>query len=217
MASDLEEIQKEIDELRDDIEEIRSGARNTDRERIFESTYPELKFTIGNQLEAYRRVNQWSIDLAKIDLLGVSAILVGPSVTDLRITLLLVATVLSLVYALWCFIRILSPRKFNRGIGDEAVNEIDHAAYNGRSIEDHYRTVMYSYSDSVEEFTNKHDSVVEVFSNGVWASMTALLFLVIYAASLQLPNYPVAYEIPLLVIIPVIGLWGKDMELRDNS
>jgi len=179
------------------------------KEEIYRSSYEELQRTMENQLEAYARVNQLAVDLAKIDLLVVSAILAGISISGLALSIPLVAGLLSFLYALWCCARIYEPRSFARGIGAGAVDEIDDAVQDGRDIEEHYRELMFSYKEAISYFTSAHSSVKSTFRNALWSSVTAIVFFsLVFVRNLR--TYPYSVDVVFLFVVPVVLLWGKD-------
>lgn len=178
-------------------------------EEIYKSSYEELQRTMENQLEAYNRVNQLAVDLAKIDLLVVSAILAGISISGLALSIPLLAGLLSFLYALWCCARIYEPRSFARGVGADAVEEIDEAVQNGRTIEEHYRELMYSYEQAISYFTSAHSSVKSIFRNALWSSLTAIVFFSLVFVK-KLRAYPQYLDVVFLFAVPIVLMWGKD-------
>lgn len=178
-------------------------------EEIYKSSYEELQRTMENQLDAYARINRLAVDLAKIDLLVVSAILAGISISGLALSVPLLAGLITFLYALWCCARIYEPRSFARGIGADAVDEIDEAVRNGRSIEEHYRELMFSYKEAISYFTAAHTSVKETFRSALWSSLAAIFFFALVFLR-NLRPYPHYLDIVSVFLVPIILLWGKD-------
>lgn len=168
-----------------------------------------------NQRKAYERVNQLAVDLAKIDLLTVSAVLAGASFSGLTLSLPLVAGLLTFVYALWCCVRIYEPQSFACGIGGGAVEEIDEAVREGTEVEEHYRQLMFSYYEAVSRLDAAHSSVKATFRNALWASVTAIVFFSFVVVRRLLPPYPLPFDVFVLVAVSVIVLRGKNKYERE--
>ncbi|WP_135824367.1 hypothetical protein [Halorussus ruber] len=168
-----------------------------------------------NQREAYARINQLAVDLAKIDLLTVSAVLAGISLSKLSLSLPLVAGLVTFGYALWCCVRVYEPRSFTHGIGAEAVEEIDESARSGRNAEEHYRHLMFSYRRAILRLSTAYGAVRKTFRNALWASITALVFFGYVAVRQLLPSYPFQFDVVLLVVVSVVALWRRDKYERE--
>lgn len=177
---------------------------------IYRSTSEELRRTMEKQQLAYTRIKQLAVDLAKIDLLMVSAVLAGVSLSALSLSLPLVAGLGTFVYALWCCTRIYEPRSFAHGIGADAVDEIDQAVRDGRAVEEHYRQLMFSYSEAINHLTISHSSVKDTLRNALWASVTAIAFFSFVMIRRLLPSYPSSFDFLVLVCVSVIVLRGRD-------
>lgn len=182
----------------------------TDRERIFESTCRELSKTIGNQLTAYHEINQRAVDLAKIDLLAVSVVVTGLSLSKLEVSLPLLGGLSSLLYALWSCVRVYEPRSFARGLGAGNVEKIDSEAGPELDLVEHYRNVMFAYERAIDAFTEYHREARESFRDALWSSLAAISFFAIVALRRFLPRYPESYDVVWVVLVPVVMLWGKD-------
>lgn len=163
-----------------------------------------------NQQRAYERINQLAVDLAKIDLLTVSAVLAGVSVSALSLSLLLVAGLGTFVYALWCCIRVYELRSFTRGIGADAVEEIDESVRDGKGVEEHYRELMFTYSNAISNLGTAYSSVRTTFRNALWASVTAIALFSFVAVRRLLPSYPLTFDAVVLVVVSLVVLRGKD-------
>lgn len=184
-------------------------------EEIYRSSYEELRKTMDNLRKAYARMNQLAVDLAKIDLLTVSAVLAGVSLSGLTLSLPLVAGLVSFGYAMWCCVRIYEPRSFARGIGADAAVQIDEAVRKGRDVEEHYRELMFSYRKAILHLTATHSSMRAVFRNGLWASLTAIVFFIFVVIRTLLPSYPPTLDAIVLVVVPAVTHWGKDKYEQD--
>lgn len=189
----------------------------TDKARILESTCQELSKTIENQLTAYHEINQRAVDLAKIDLLTVSVVVTGVSLSKLAVSLPLLGGLLSFLYALWSCLRIYEPRTFARGLGAESVSEIDARVESGLTVEEHYRTVMETYKMAIRLFIESHRDAKSTFRTALWSSMTAITFFAVVVVRRYLPDYPHSYDVFWLFLIPVAMLWGKDKYGDDRS
>lgn len=183
-----------------------------DKKKIYESVSSEYKFTLENQLEAHRRVKQWNTDLTKINLLGIGAVLTGISIANLEVTPIFLAIVVSLAYSLWCSVRIFHPRQLIRGVSSKYYHEVKHeVSENDMKPWEYYRSLSKTYSESVETFPDEHKGLVDLFQRALWSSVTAFGFIVVYAILFSLPfEYDLGFEIPILFIIPIIALMGKD-------
>lgn len=178
-------------------------------EAIYRSSYEELRQTMENQREAYERINQLAVDLAKIDLLTVSAVLAGVSLSGLSLSLPLIAGLLTFVYALWCCIRVYEPRSFPRGIGADAVTEIDEFAKDGRRTEEHYRQLMFAYGEAISHVSASYSSVRTKFRRALWASIAAIILFNLVAVRRLLPTYPASFDVLLVSTVSVVVLWAK--------
>ncbi|PSQ48005.1 hypothetical protein BRD15_06175 [Halobacteriales archaeon SW_6_65_15] len=176
----------------------------------YKSSYEELQRTIENQQRAYARINQLAVDLAKIDLLVVSVALAEMSLSALSLSLPLVAGLVTFVYTLWCCTRVYEPRSFTRGIGSDAVEEIDESVREGREVEEHYRELMFSYGNAISHLAVAYSSVRTRFRNALWASVTAIVFFSFVAIRRLLPAYPIWLDGVVLVTVSVVVLWRKD-------
>lgn len=163
-----------------------------------------------NQRKAYARMNQIAVDLAKIDLLTVSAVLAGVSLSGLSLSLPLVAGLVAFIYALWCCIRIYEPKSFPRGIGGEVVEEIDEAVRDGRELDEHYRRLMFSYRDAITYLATAHSAVRTTFRNALWASVTAIVFFSFVVVRQLLPPYPYWFDVIVLVAVSGVVRQGKN-------
>lgn len=178
-------------------------------EEIYRSSYEELRQTMESQREAYERINQLAVDLAKIDLLTVSAVLAGVSVSRLSISLPLVTGLVTFVYAFWCCVRIYQPRSFPRGIGADAVSDIDEFARAGRRAEEHYRQLMFAYGEAISYVSASHSSVKTKFRHALWASIVAIVLFTVVAIRGLVPSYPLLFDVVLVSTISVVVLRAK--------
>lgn len=179
-------------------------------EDISRSSYEELRETMENQQKAYIRINQLAVDLAKIDLLTVSAVLAGVSLSGLSPSLLLLAGLLTFVYALWCCTRVYEPRSFTHGIGSSAVEDIDESVLEGKEVEEHYRQLRFSYRNAIRQLAVAYSSVRAMFRRALWASLTAIIFFSLVVTRRLLPPYPAKFDVAVVAVVVVVVLWGKD-------
>jgi len=179
-------------------------------EEIYRSVAEGLRRTMENQQRAYARINQLAVDLAKIDLLTVSAVLAGVSLSALSLSLPLLAGLTALLYALWCCTRIYEPRSFAHGIGADTVKEIDQAVRSGRDVEHHYRQLMFSYSEAISHLSATHSSLKETFRSALWASVSAISFFSFVMIRRLLPSYPPSVDVVGLVGVVAMVYWGKN-------
>jgi hypothetical protein len=178
---------------------------------IYNSTKEEYKFTIENQLEAYRRIKKWNVDLARVDLIAVTGVLAGISLTNFEMNILFIGFIISLSYALWCCSKIHHHQPLGRGVGHQFIKEVDELVDKNIDEEKYYRQLSVSYALSVKIFTKKFEDTVNTYHNALWSSVCALIFLIIYISSIAVPlKYPSTAEIPFLFIIPIIAMWGKN-------
>lgn len=179
-------------------------------EEIYRSSYEELRRTMESQRRAYARMNQLAVDLAKIDLLTVSATIAGISVSGLTFSLPLLAGLMALAYALWCCVRVYEPKLFPYGIGVDAVEEIDETVRNGKSVEEHYRRLMFSYGEAISHLTTAHSSMIDVLRNALWASVTAIILFGFVVIRRLFPSYPPSLDVVVLITVSVVTFWGKN-------
>ncbi len=92
---------------------------NSDKEaEIYKSGYEELQNTVENQLADHHELNQRAIDLAKIDILAVSIVVSGTSLSQqIRGIPLIIAGLGALLLSLWHCLQVYRPREFTNGIG----------------------------------------------------------------------------------------------------
>lgn len=150
------------------------------------------------------------MNLAKIDLLTVSATLAGVSLSGLTISLPLCAGLLAFVYALWCCICIYEPKSFPRGIGGEVAEEIDEAVREGRKLDEHYRRLVFSYRDAISYLATAQSTVRPTFRNALWASVTAIVFFSFVVVRQLLPPYPYWFDVIVLVGVSGVVRQGKN-------
>lgn len=191
----------------------------SDKEEIYRSAVNEYRFTIENQLEAHRRIKKWTVDVVRIDLLAISAILAGVSFSELDMTLLFLSSILCFLYALWAAAKVVHPSSLTRGVDHEFHNEVEKAVEQTEMKGwEHYRNLSQTYSECVKKYPNDHYKNKEDYLDSLWASICGILFITAYvltvAASFTLP---LSAEMPLLIIIPMIALWGRDINSGDDS
>lgn len=179
-------------------------------EEIYRSSCEELQKTMENQRKAYARINQLAVDLAKIDLLTVSAVLAGVSFSGLSLSMPLVAGLLTFAYAMWCCVHVYEPRLFPSGIGTGVVEEIDETVQNGKTVEEHYRQLMFTYGEAISHLDTVYSSVIHTFRNALWASVTAIVLFIFVAVRRLLPSYPFAFDVAVLVTVSVVVLKTKN-------
>lgn len=188
-----------------------------DHEQIYESTCTQLSRTLQNLLDSHHELNQRAIDLAKINLLSISVVVSGVAfVSGLREALVPIsAGVLALLYSLWCCVDVYRPRRFARGIGSDAVDEVRDAVSDGASVGQHYDNLMGSYGAAIAAFQSTYDDEVESYRNALWSSVASILFLVAAVVRLTLPYFGPVLDALALLVIPVVSLWRKNKYERD--
>ncbi len=196
----------------DEPEEEEDSVSKRSKAELYESASDQVRDTTSKQLDAHHQVTQRAIDLVKINLLMLSAVFAGVSLGETSIPLTLVAGIIALLYSIWCCVIVFSPTLFERGIGREGAIQIDKEIQKGKSKHEVYREQLYTYAKITRNFTEKFSDEKGRFSNALWATLTAMFFL---AAGSVLINLGLIYfplELFLLVILPVLALWGKDKQ-----
>ncbi|MBC9986406.1 hypothetical protein E4P24_08455 [Haloferax sp. AS1] len=174
----------------------------------------ELRNTLENILDSHHEISQRAIDLVKINILSLSVIVTGVSFAGLNVSLTLAAGFVSFLYSIWSCIQVYHPREFNRGIGRKGGIDMDKAISNGISSSEFYRKVLYSYTDAIQKAEDAHEHEKSCFQNGLWASIAAILFFSVAGMIHISGGISFELEYPLLIVIPVLVLWGKDNTLE---
>jgi hypothetical protein len=176
---------------------------STREEKIYGSTYEELRNTLQERLRAHRELNRRAIDLAKIDLLSVSVLVSGITFSgELRDVLLyFTAGVLALLYSLWHCVHVYRLRHFARGLAGEPADEVEAGVVSGISVATHYENLVESYRRAVVSFRDTYYEEV---------------IFVAAAVRVVLPSYPPALDVPVLFAVPVVAFWGRDKYESDE-
>lgn len=172
----------------------------------------EVKSFLENVLESHEQLNHRAIDLVKIDILALSVIVTALTWFDFRIDFLVVGGSVAFMYSAWAASYVYRPRNFKRGIGRDGGVQIDKAIKNSPSNTEFYRRILYSYIDAAEESREAYEKEKEKFDMALWASIVAILFFIFSFAFMELSGLDIWFETPLLIILPLIGLWGKEKE-----
>ncbi|GGL57546.1 hypothetical protein [Halocalculus aciditolerans] len=170
----------------------------------------ELQDTLQNILASHTQLNQRAIDLVKIDLLSASVVLTGVSLSKIHASLLLLAGFFSFGYSIWSCAKVYHPREFKRGLSENAARKIDQDIRDGMSPKTYYRRVYFSYLDPIEEGREAVEREKNDFQNGLWASITAIMFFAGVGFEQVGFRLPILVEVALLVVIPTVAFWGKD-------
>jgi len=176
---------------------------------LYDDTVAELRNTLEHFLSSHDQLSQRAIDLAKIDLLSASVIVTGVSISGINFTLVLIGGFLSFLYSIWACAQVYKPRRFERGFGRNAAISIDKNIKSGVSPEDHYRKVLYSYVESVQEAQRQHEIEKEKFQDALWASVTAILFFAATGVGHAAGGLPFQVDLFALVSIPIVAMWGR--------
>lgn len=190
----------------------------SDKEEIYRSAASEYRFTIDNQLEAHRRIKKWTVDVVKIDLLAIGAILAGISFKDFDITILFVTTVLTFLYALWAAAKVVHPSSLIRGVDHDFHSEVNEAVEeNDMKSWEHYRNLSQTYSECVKAYPENHYENKKNYLNSLWASICGIIFITAYVFTVAVDfTVPLSVELSFLIVIPIIALWGRDISGEED-
>lgn len=184
---------------------------NDEKAEIYRSGYEELQNTVENQLTEHHELNQRAIDLAKIDILAISIIVSGTSISDkINGMSIVLAGMGALLVSLGCCLQVYRPRRFTNGIGPgatEQVKEMVEEENKGRP--EHYRNLMVSFKKMLEYSESSYNDEVKHFRNALWSSSAAILLFSALVPRSLLQNYPACgdYVIISAIVIPV--LYGR--------
>lgn len=172
-----------------------------------------LERTHEKELETLENLTQKAVDVVKVDLLSLSLLATGLSFAPagLSFSLLLVASVLSFLYAIWAAVQVFDPTRYERGIGSEGGVEIDRQIQRGVSPERYYRQILYSYVDATEGFSDRFKNERKYFRYSVCATYAGVLFLIASTLSLVYLESPLWAEVPLLFAVVVLVTWGSNI------
>lgn len=183
---------------------------NDEKAEIYRSGYEELQNTVENQLTEHHELNQRAIDLAKINILAISIIVSGTSISDTinGISIVLAgmgALLLSLGYCL----QVYRPRRFTNGIGPGATEQVKEIVEENKSKPEHYRNLMVSFKKMLKYSESSYNKEVKHFRNALWSSSAAILLFSALVPRSLLQNYPACgdYVIISSIVIPV--LYGR--------
>lgn len=176
-----------------------------EKTEIYRTTYEELKQTHQNQLDAHHKLNQRSIDLAKIDILAASVIASAATIVPKSSgSLLLISGVVSLLVSLGYCIQVYRPRKFPNGLPPEAADIVQDFVDNGNSVGEYYKRIMASFHRMVEESEEPYNEEVRYFRNALWSSVSGILFLIATLLRPRLPHRCVGIDILLIFLITLL-------------
>ena len=180
---------------------------------IYTSTTEELRFSIDNQLEAYQKITKWSTDLIKINFLAIGAISAGVSFSDFSLSLIFLAALSAFLYSIWSAAKVLHPAKLVRGMGPKFIEETKGYVDDDIEVWQHYKGLSEAYADDMKEIPEVLEDYRHFFLSSLWSAVCAFLFTGIYIViQVSAKDIPLSLEYPLLFIIPIIALWGKDMQ-----
>lgn len=192
-----------------------SGSSNGIQDsELYDKSTEELQYTLNNILDSHHEISQRAIDLVKINILSLSVIVTGVSLAGLNLSLTLLAGFVSFLYSIWSCVQVYHPREFKRGIGRKGGISMDKMISNGASGDKFHRKILYSYTDAIQKAEYAHEHEKSCFQNGLWASIAAILFFSLAGVIHVSGGILYAFEFPLLIIIPVLVLWGKDNTLE---
>lgn len=195
-----------------------SGSRDLDQQvEMYEDVADELRFTLQNVLDGHEHLNKRAIDLVKIDLLSVSVIVAGISISDIQISLVLLAGFVAFLYSIWACARVYEPRNFKRGFGKEAAMNMHQDIQSYISEIDRSQKVVAGYADSVSKARDQYDIEKDLFDRGLWSSVAAILFFAFAAGDHLSGGFPLGFEAALLIIVPIIALWGRHKPIDESE
>lgn len=181
----------------------------TNRKEIFESTYKELSSTLERQLDIEKRVSGKAVEITKFNLLVGSIVITGVSYFGPNKAILyLLSGVLALILSIWYCIQAVSPYEYEIGLDEEVANEVDSVWTTRR----HYKKMMYAHAAMVKNNDEPYYEKIENFEKGLWSAIAALLFFAGTIIRIITPSYPLSFDFPVLLVISIVVLWGKDKE-----
>lgn len=179
----------------------------------YRTAVAELEKTHKEELKLHENLTQKAIDVVKVDLLSLSLLATGISVAPagFSFSLLLVASVVSFVYAIWAAVQVFDPTNYPRGIDSRGGIQIDRQIRDGIDAEGYYRRLLYSYVSATEEFDEKFDTERTYFTYAVWSTYAGVLFLLVSALNVVYLDLAVWAEIPPLICVVVLVTWGSNI------
>lgn len=181
-----------------------------DKAEIYRSGYEELQNTVENQLTEHHQLNQRAIDLAKIDILAISIIVSGTSISDkINGIPIVLAGMGALLVSLGCCLQVYRPRRFTNGIGPGATEQVVENVERKKGKSEHYRNLMLAFKTMLKYSESSYNDEVRHFRNALWSSSAAILFFSALVPRSLIRNYPTCgdYVIISAIIIPV--LYGR--------
>jgi hypothetical protein len=189
------------------------GGGSVPTHQKYKTAAEALERTHEKELEALENLTQKAIDVVKVDLLSLSLLATGLSFAPggFSLSLLLVASVLSFLYAIWTAVHVFDPTRYERGIGSQGGVQIDRRIQAGTNAEQYYRQILYSYVRATEGFSDRFKSERKYFRRSVWSTYAGVLFLTASALNLVYLTSPLWAEVALLTVVVMLVTWGSNI------
>ncbi|WP_162224290.1 hypothetical protein [Halorussus salinus] len=183
---------------------------NNEKAEIYRSGYEELQNTVENQLTEHHELNQRAIDLAKIDILAISIVVSGTSISDKinGIPIILAGTVALLLSFGYC-LQVYRPRWFTNGIGTGATEQIEQVVEQNGGRTEHYRNLMLAFRKMLDYSESSYEQEVKYFRNALWSSSAAILLFSALVPRSLLENFPNCGDYLLISLVVVPVLYGR--------
>lgn len=181
---------------------------------MYQNISTELETTHQKQLTAHESLTQKAIDVVKVNPLSLSLVATGLSVSDVEFSLLLVAGIFPLVYAVWASAHVFDPTEYSRGVSGRGGKEMDQKIQDGVSATEYGRTILYTYAAAIDDFQSKFRYERTYFTRSVWATFCGVVLLVAAAVNIVYLELPLWIDWPVVVCIGIVSVWGNHKSSR---
>ena len=189
------------------------GGGSVPTHQKYKTAAEALERTHKEELKLHENLTQKAIDIVKVDLLSVSLLATGLSFAPSQVpfSLLLVASAISFLYAIWAAIQVFDPTSYPRGIDSRGGIQIDKQIQDNIGAEGYYRRLLYSYVSATEEFDERFETERRYFVRAIWSTYAGVLFATASALNVVYLKFPVWGEVPGLIVVVVLVTWGSDI------
>jgi hypothetical protein len=141
---------------------------------VYESVADQVEMTFTTQLDLFKNVSSKAVDLIRLDLVIVGAIVSGFAfLSQLSLNVYLAVSLVSFLAALWFCIQAYSTTTGNFGVVVTLAHIEDPS-----DVETHYRRLITIYNEMREENTAILTRKNQQFLRGLWSSFVGIFFFV---------------------------------------
>lgn len=177
---------------------------------LYSSVAEEIEKTHQKQLAAHESLTEKAVDLVKLNLLSVSLVATGLSISEFSFSWLLVGGLLSSIYAVWASAQVFEPTRYPRGISAKGGSKMDQKIRDGTATTEYARTILYSYIAAVDDFRDKFEYERNYFTRSVWATFAGVSSIVVAVVEIVSLSFPIWVDYPALLLVAVVAAWGND-------